>query len=304
MKESTKVMIKKHGWRIDKTIHNYIYFIFYYPYVNAVFKSLPLLKYLTWFKPIIPLGKMVFNRYHSKVMSIEDTKKILSIKRNINVVSNSNKSIIPFKYATDIIFQEPEFIVVMDCPCKKSAKAPEETINSCIAVGKGVASFWLDHCSKYNPRKISQKEAIQLITELRKSGHITQSFFKVATGGCTGVICNCHPDTCASLQATMYSSKIDKSLSMTADSGYSINYDDDKCKKCNTCEKTCSFDSITFNDNIRKYDKEKCLGCGLCIESCPESALSQYIDSSKPLPLDLDMIMAQENKNEDFSKFD
>ena len=23
----------KHGWRIDRAIHNYIYFAFYYPYV-------------------------------------------------------------------------------------------------------------------------------------------------------------------------------------------------------------------------------------------------------------------------------
>ncbi len=290
MKESTKGMIRKHGWRLDKTVHNYIYFVFYYPYIKIIHSVLPVLKHLTWFKPMIPLGKMIFNRYHSKVLSFEDTQKIFRIDQSISVVSEANKSIIPFKYATKIIFQEPEFIAVMDCPCKKATKAPEPTINSCIAVGKGVASFWLDHCSKYNPRRLTQDEALDLITTLRRNGHITQAFFKVATGGSTGVICNCHPDTCASLQATMFSSRIDKSLSMNANSGYSINHDTGKCNNCEKCVKACNFDVIRFVDGHRRYSRTSCLGCGLCMESCPEKALSLYIDPDKPLPLDLNMI--------------
>jgi hypothetical protein len=27
----------KHGWRYDRAIHNYIYFVFYYPYVAFVY---------------------------------------------------------------------------------------------------------------------------------------------------------------------------------------------------------------------------------------------------------------------------
>ncbi|MEZ4576665.1 MAG: hypothetical protein R2861_00620 [Desulfobacterales bacterium] len=52
------------------------YYYFYYPYVAILHKFVLLLRYLTWFKPIIPVGKMIFNRYHSKVLSAEDTRKI------------------------------------------------------------------------------------------------------------------------------------------------------------------------------------------------------------------------------------
>ena len=29
MRESTRTMLKKHGWRIDRSLHNYVYFVFY-----------------------------------------------------------------------------------------------------------------------------------------------------------------------------------------------------------------------------------------------------------------------------------
>jgi ferredoxin len=290
MKSSTATMIRKHGWRVDRFLHNYIYFIFYYPYIRVVHLLLPLVNYLTWFKPLIPAGHMVFNRYHSKVLSAGDTEKIFTLNRDISVVSNENKQIIPYKYATKIIFQEPEYIAVMDCPCKKSSNAPASDINSCIAVGKGLASFWLEHCGKYNPRKISQSEALDLIKAFRKKNHITQAFFKVATGGSTGVICNCHPDTCVSLQATMYTKKIDKSLSMNAESGYSVKHDPQKCKNCGTCEAVCNFSAIDSVGGNRRYNTSECLGCELCVENCPEAALSLFIDPGKPLPLDLDKV--------------
>jgi len=37
MKESTKKMLKKHGWRFDRFVHNFIYFKFYYPYIKFVY---------------------------------------------------------------------------------------------------------------------------------------------------------------------------------------------------------------------------------------------------------------------------
>lgn len=294
IRESTKAMMRKHGWRIDRFLHNYIYFSFYYPYVKVVHTLLPALKYLTWCKPLAPVGRMAFSRYHAKVLSTGDTKKIFELNEDIRVISDKNKQIIPYKYAHKIIFQEPEFIAVMDCPCKLSAKAPAEDINSCIAVGKGIASFWLDRCQKYNSRKITQEEALDLIQRFRKKRHITQAFFKVATGGSTGVICNCHPDTCVNLKATMYTREIDENLSMSAESGYSILHDAEKCKRCGKCEKICHFGVIELGNGHRRYNKKKCMGCELCVENCPQGALSLYIDPDKPLPLDLDKIKERE----------
>ncbi|MBF0117354.1 MAG: 4Fe-4S binding protein [Desulfobacterales bacterium] len=290
MKNSTKAMFKKHGWRVDKFIHNYLYFLFYYQYIRIINLFLPLLKHLKNFKPIVFIGKMIFNRYHAKVLSFGDTKKVFSLNKDIRVISEKNKQIIPFKYATKIIFQEPTHIAVMDCPCKKSTHAPSEDINSCIAVGKDLSNFWIDHCQKYNARKITQIEALDIITQFRKKGHITQAFFKVATGGSTGVICNCHPKTCVSLRATITAKEIDKSLSQSAPSGYSIIFDASKCISCESCSKVCIFGAVKFKDGIRLYDKNECMGCELCIENCHKKAIELYIDKDKPLPLDLDKV--------------
>jgi ferredoxin len=283
-------MAKKHGWRVDRLVHNYFYFLFYYPYVWLMHKVVLSLKYLTWCKPLVPIGKMVFNRYHAKVLSRADTGKIFALNEDIRIDMDKNKRIIPYKYATRIIFQEPEFIVIMDCPCKKSTGADPADILSCIAVGRNLGSFWLEHCAKYHPRKISQTEALAIIDRLRKKGHITQAFLKVATGGSTGVICNCHPDTCVSLQANRLAGKIDKSLSMTAASGYSVRVDDSKCTGCGNCAIVCPFGAIAFLDETRQYNRESCLGCGLCVENCSYTAMALYVDPDKLLPLDIDAI--------------
>ncbi len=290
MKASTTLMIKKHGWRIDRLLHNYIYFVFYYPYVKAALWIVHGVNAVPWFKPLAVFGRMVFNRYHAKVVSYEDTQKIFALDEDIRFVSKENKRIIPYKYATKIIFEEPEYIVVMDCPCKMANQAPKEDINSCIAVGRGISSFWLDHCGKYHPRRISPQEAIAIIQRFRKKHHITQAFFKVATGGSTGIICNCHPDTCVSLQATRALSRIDPSLSMSAESGYSVRCDEKRCTGCGICKESCHFSAIAFEQGRWSYDRRSCLGCGLCVENCPEGALSLYVDSEKSLPLDLDRI--------------
>ncbi len=290
IKDSTKAMFRKHGWRVDRFIHNYFYFLFYYPYVKISSMIVRSLKYLSWFKPLGFIGKMVFNRYHSKVLSRQDTVKIFTLHEDLRMISDENKRIIPFKYAHKIIFQQPDFIVVMDCPCKKSMNAPKEDLNSCLAVGKNIGSFWLEHCQKYNPKKISQSEALAVIDHFRKKKHITQAFFKVATGGSTGVICNCHPDTCVSLQATKFAKRIDPSLTMTAHSGYTVIYDPHKCRGCGKCADQCSFNAVQFRNGNRHYVSSLCLGCGLCVDACAEQAISLVVDPEKSLPLDVTAI--------------
>jgi NAD-dependent dihydropyrimidine dehydrogenase PreA subunit len=225
---------------------------------------------LIWLKPLKYPGEIFFSRYHAKVLSFSIVKKIINLQYDIREVSEKNKKIIPFKYAYKIIFEESDYIAVMDCPCKLSSNAPKETINSCIAVGKDLASFWMEHCSKYNARKIEREEAIEIISNLRSKGHITQAFFKVATGGSTGVICNCHPDTCASLTASKLTDKIFQGLKQSAVSGYSIVRDEEK------------------------YNSDKCYGCGLCVDNCSSKAIAQIHNSNLPEPLDIEKLNLDE----------
>lgn len=297
MLESTRVMMKNHGWRLDKFIHNYIYFAFYRPYVTFVLYLFRFLAAtLSWVKPLNVILDMSLARYHAKFLSLNDATKIFSLNENVIATSQENKRIIPFKYATDIILKEPEVIAVMDCPCIVAKKGRENLgncgpINRCFAVGKGLATFWVDHCQKYHARYISQAEAIALMQDFRKRGHITQAFFKVATGGRTGVICNCCPDCCVSLEATTLSKKFNSSHRMNIESGYSVKRDPKLCKNCGTCSETCHFGAIEYKDGkVAHYSVWDCMGCGLCIEHCPNNALSLYRDDAKSLPLDMDLV--------------
>jgi len=292
MRASTKALLTKHGWRIDKAIHNYIYFAFYYPYVWLVYQVFSFLaKYLYWFKPLTPVVRASLSRYHSKVISGENATKILTLDEDVTAVTEKNKRVIPFDYAYKILFQEPDFIAVMDCPCKKTLNAPEESVNSCLSVGRKTAQFWLDRCGKkYHARKITQQEALELIRKFREKGYVTQAFFKVATGGSTGIICNCHIDTCVSLQASRFARRFSSELTMNADSGYSMRHDDTVCRLCGACVRICQFNAISLAENKRTYEKKECLGCGLCMEHCPHQAIHMYQDPDKTIPLDVDIV--------------
>jgi Pyruvate/2-oxoacid:ferredoxin oxidoreductase delta subunit len=295
VRQSTKALFAKHGWRVDRAVHNYIYLAFYYPYVKFVyllFRSLA--RYFFWFKPLRHVIKTAFSRYHAKVMSFGDAKKVFELNEDIAAASEKNRKIIPFKYAHAILLHEPDFIAVMDCPCKKTLSAPEWSINSCLSVGKTTAQFWIDRCGKkYNAKKISQGEALDLIRKFREKGYLTQAFFKVATGGTMGIICNCHVDSCVSLQATQFARRFDGTLSMAAESGYSVTQDDERCKKCGTCARMCQFGAVAVNGEGWSYDRKTCMGCELCVEHCPEGAITLYRDSEKTVPLDLDIVRAE-----------
>ncbi len=292
MRASTRSLIKKHGLRLDRTLHNYLYFTFYYPYVFSVYHTFRLMgKYLSGMKSLNPLLRAAFNRYHAKVLSFGDTQKIFTLDHDVVALTKQNREIIPFKYAYKILFQEADHIAVMDCPCKKTLGDRDWTINSCLAVGRGIAGFWIDHGKKYNARKISQDEALDLIKKFRKEGYLTQAFFKVATGGSTGVICNCHPDTCVSLRSSKIGRKFNPEFNMNSHAGYLVKQNTERCETCNSCAEICPAKAISIGkDGSWSLEGADCYGCELCVEHCPNQALSLYRDPSKPVPLDIDII--------------
>ncbi len=293
MKQSTKDILNRHGWRVDKSIHNFLYFYYHKYYVKG---AILLTKYtvvlLSWFKPAKIIPEMCYDRYHSKILSKSDVTKILTLDEDINLGADEKKQVIPFKYANKILFRNPKLIAVMDCPCALNQDESERCtpVSKCIAIGQDFAPIWLEHCEKYNTRQISQEEALDIIKEARKTGHVTQAFLKVATGGTTGIICNCCEKCCAEFKTTSLSKKFGDHISQYIPSGYSVEHSMDKCTLCGECEKVCQFDAVKVTDKEFQYDKNTCMGCELCVEGCPENALTLYRDDDKLLPLDLDLL--------------
>lgn len=291
MQQSTRKMIRMHGWRLDRALHNYIYFTRYDSYVEWFLRGGRIVRdYLGNVPLMAPMFKMVFDRYHAKVITLEDTKKILSLNRSIDM-GEASEMVIPMKYARKILLSEPDHIAVMDCPCRKSRENPCLPLNVCMAVGSGVVGFWLEHGEKYNVRKISQEEALTIIQSERQKGRITTAWFKVATGGRTGVICSCCTCCCGGLEGMRIVKGIKggEKLSNIIPSGYKIAHEDEKCDSCGKCAEVCMFGAITLSQEGRPlYDPAACYGCGLCVEHCPEGARTLSTDFKDILPLDLE----------------
>ena len=297
MKGSTKNIIRMHGYRLDRALHNYLYFVFYDLYVRVfLFLGRLLQRWLSRSRLSGSLFKMVFDRYHAKVLTLADAEKILELNEDVVVGPDRTERIIPFQYANKIILKEPEFIAVMDCPCRLVRENPCEPVNVCMAVGRTMGEFWMEHGAKFNARRITQQGALEILHEAHDRGNITTAWFKVATGGRTGVICSCCTCCCGGLEGMRIarSLKGGERLRFIAPSGYTAVIDFGKCVSCGTCERVCIFNAVGLDGEGRPVqDGNACMGCGLCIEKCQGGARIIERDPAKGLPLDIDLVVEE-----------
>jgi Pyruvate/2-oxoacid:ferredoxin oxidoreductase delta subunit len=293
MKPSTRNIIKMHGRRIDRAVHNYVYFVFYEQYVRTFLASGRfLVKHFGSSKLVASAFKDVYANYHAKVLTFNDARKILTLNRDIVMTPDVAKRIIPFSAANKIIFKEPDFIAVMDCPCRLSRKNHCEPVNVCMAVGRTTAQFWLEHCEKYHVRKITQQEALDLLRQSVKLNRIIAAYLKTETGGRTGVICSCCSCCCGGLEGMRLSRHLPggESIINIAPSGYSVEINPALCKSCGSCIKTCAFEAQQPDDKGGPiYNVKSCFGCGVCVAKCPSGARRLVPDKSKGIPLDVDL---------------
>jgi ferredoxin len=283
-----------HGWRIDRSIHNYIYFVFYDRYVAASLKAGRwIVLCLGRWRVVGYFFRAFFNRYHAKVITGSDVEKMLRLREDFFADPAVATQVIPFPYANKILLSEPHFIVVMDCPCRLSRKNPCRPTQVCIAIGRTTAEFWMDHGRKFHVEKIDADRALQIIRDARSRGCITTAWFKLATGGRTGVICSCCSCCCGGLEGMRLAKGLPGGEDITniIPSGYAVRVDDGLCRSCGSCARTCIFQATVFTaGKVRLYDRNACMGCGLCVEKCLNGALHLYWDREKGMPLDIDLI--------------
>jgi Pyruvate/2-oxoacid:ferredoxin oxidoreductase delta subunit len=291
MKKSTINIFKMHGWRVDHAIHNYVYFVFYKQYVRSFLAAGRLLVTRFSSSRAVSLAfRMVYKNYHAKVLTFDDARKILTLDRDISMIADTAKKIIPFSAANKIVFSQPDFIAVMDCPCRLSRKQHCEPVNVCMAVGRTTAEFWLDHCARWHVRRVTQAEALELLEESVRLNRVIAAWLKTETGGRTGVICSCCSCCCGGIEGMKLARKLKSKEKLTniASSGYSVLIDSQACISCGACVRVCAFDACrTVEGGSPIYDVEDCMGCGVCIATCPSGARVLARDESKGLPLDV-----------------
>ena len=282
-----------HGLRVDRAIHNIIYFAYYDLYVPTFVKiGRFLADHFGHTKLVHAMYDMVYSRYHAKVITPNEFTKILTLNEDVAFGPDTTKKIIPFAYANNVILEEPEYIAVMDCPCRLSRDNPCEPLTVCMGVGRHFAELWMEVGERYHVRQVSQAEALQILKDARARGAITAAWFKVATGARTGVICSCCSCCCRGLEGMHIASQLTggRQLTNVAPSGYRVVIDEENCIECETCSEVCSFEAMTRDaSGTRTYDSHLCLGCGLCVEHCKGEGLSLELDEGKGLPLDLDL---------------
>jgi Pyruvate/2-oxoacid:ferredoxin oxidoreductase delta subunit len=297
MKKSTVNIFRMHGWRVDRAVHNYIYFVFYDKYVKTFLASGRYLMKLLGPGRINRLAfKNVYENYHAKVLTHGDARKILRLNRDLSLDAGKAKKIIPFSAANKIIFSQPDFIAVMDCPCRLSRKEHCEPVNVCMAVGRTTAEFWLDHCARYHVRRITQAQALELLEQSARLNRIITAWLKTETGGRTGVICSCCSCCCGGIEGMKLARRLPGDVKVTnmISSGYSVTVDAGVCTSCGSCVEICAYDACHKTDGgSTVYDREACLGCGVCTTNCPSGARKLVLDSGKGAPLDVGLPAAE-----------
>lgn len=285
------------GYPFLEKLHGYVYSRWPYFYIGVGTGNHPMQK---MFEPLANLAAKLYptdpeaakrdgvvswaDSYHGKAMPLEDVKRLISVKRDIELPDLER--IIPYKKARAILLTNPERIAAIECPCRSVRENPCLPLDVCLIVGEPFVSFMLEHHPDKS-RLISQDEAMELLEAEDKRGHVHHAFFKEAMLDRYYAICNCCSCCCGAMQAQR------NGIPMLCSSGYVAVIDNEACKNCGICAKKCQFKALSFDDQSISLDASACMGCGVCVNACPTGALALERDPSKGEPLEIVRLLAE-----------
>ena len=285
------------GYSLLDFLHGYIYGRWPYLYIGIGKGDHPLAKWMApafgWINKLItkrkpdemPQTNIGFaDTYHGKTISLETASRLVSIQQEIRIPDL--EQVIPYKRARSIILQNPDHIVVLDCPCRSAKPNPCLPLDVCLIVGEPFASFVHEH-QPGRSRRITQQEAIAILQAEDERGHVHHAFFKDAMLDRFYAICNCCKCCCGAMQAQR------NGMPMLASSGYISHVDADLCMGCGDCISYCQFHALEVVEGMNHVIYESCMGCGVCTSKCEHGALSLVRGAAKGVPLEVCSLMQQ-----------
>ncbi|WP_461209066.1 4Fe-4S binding protein [Desulfocurvus sp. DL9XJH121] len=278
------------GYPLLEKFHGYFYQRWPYFYIRLGTGNHPMQRF---FEPLADLAAKLYpthpdpgdadsvtwaDSYHGKAVPLDEAKRLIQVKRDIEL--RDLEKVIPYKRARDIVLQNPERIALLECPCRAARETPCQPMDVCIIVGEPFVTFILEHHPD-KARAITQEEAVRVLEEEDKRGHVHHAFFKEAMLERYYAICNCCQCCCGAMQAQRMG------IPMLCSSGFVAEVDAEACKQCGVCASRCQFGALTFEDRALALDSAKCMGCGVCVNACPAGALSLVRDPSRGEPLEI-----------------
>jgi Pyruvate/2-oxoacid:ferredoxin oxidoreductase delta subunit len=219
------------------------------------------------------------NHYHGKVLTPELAAEMITLDHDID--ARNQEHIVPYPMARDIVLKSPVNITLYECACRHARANGCGPTDVCMTFGGISADFQLDH-NPQSARRITQKEALDILRAEHERGHLHSAWFKDILGDRMFAICNCCKCCCGGIEAmTKYGSKT------MVSSGYVAAIDEGNCTVCGTCVDACPFDALSMKTGMTTVNQEKCMGCGVCEGQCQFEAIALVRDESKPAPLDV-----------------
>jgi Pyruvate/2-oxoacid:ferredoxin oxidoreductase delta subunit len=288
---STRALIREArrtpGFSLFDFLHGYVYGRWPYLYIGIGAGTHPLARLLG--PPVRFLGRLLpappnddpdrvtfADTYHGKVVPLEAATQLVTVEEDVDL--GDLEQTIPYALARDIVLQNPDHIVVLDCPCRVVRPDPCLPLDVCLVIGEPFASFVAEHHPQRS-RWIAPEEAVDILRAEDERGHVHHAFFKDAMLGRFYAICNCCSCCCGALQAW------ERGTPMLASSGYVSVVEPDLCAACGLCAGFCQFGAISLDNGYATVDDAACMGCGICVSKCAYDALSLVRDPARGEPL-------------------
>ena len=231
----------------------------------------------------------VTETYHSKVVRLDDAKKIVRIGHNVEC--RELEQVIPFQHARDIVLKNPGNIVAYECACRGQKKDSCKPSDVCLVIGDPFVDL-VRLFQPFRSRRITPEEALKILEEEDRRGHIHTAWFKTAMLNRFYAICNCCRCCCLGLRFMT-----DYGMNMVLPSGY-LAVIEGECIGCGECIRHCVFGAIQLvtapGDGSRRkkavIDFEKCFGCGVCEGQCRQDCISLHPHAGKGMPLNIEAL--------------